>query len=211
MISPRHISRISFAIGRASRLQCYDTLVLQGLSVLAPPLDPKMTAGLGISEPYVLYVLALLLSSRHVWAQRSSCPSKHVGWYTGLAHETPCKTYETLLQQCNDQTATPDLSALPSVDICAPPFKLCCCNSAAYILSMLCLNCNVTTSNTIRPINSTVADLPSTVYFANCSQTRNGSDQAHAKSLLANITKTAHIESTKLDFLLQSLPPDGSW
>ncbi|KAF8194373.1 hypothetical protein K438DRAFT_1674240, partial [Mycena galopus ATCC 62051] len=51
-------------------------------------------------------------------------------WYTGIVGETPCDTYQRLRQMCN-----------PECESCGSFWAGCCCNSIAFSLSMLCLNC----------------------------------------------------------------------
>ncbi|KZS96538.1 hypothetical protein SISNIDRAFT_407202, partial [Sistotremastrum niveocremeum HHB9708] len=89
----------------------------------------------------VLGSLLQLVSSQTALTGNTSCKGTSLDWYTSVVGITPCRTYEMLRQICDPtytvgvmQTATPP-------DQCDSQVSRCCCNSIAFALSMLCLNC----------------------------------------------------------------------
>ncbi|KAJ3898389.1 hypothetical protein F5879DRAFT_626744 [Lentinula edodes] len=75
----------------------------------------------------------------------SSCNGTGLNWYINLVGETPCSTYERLHQICNPPfqvgVMTPPTNPASPPDTCMDQVADCCCNSVAFGLSMLCLNC----------------------------------------------------------------------
>ncbi|KZS88597.1 hypothetical protein SISNIDRAFT_459651 [Sistotremastrum niveocremeum HHB9708] len=63
----------------------------------------------------------------------TTCKGTTLDWYTSVVGETPCRTYERLRQIC--------ASSLPRSSLTDSLIASCCCNSIAFALSMLCLNC----------------------------------------------------------------------
>lgn len=70
-----------------------------------------------------------------------TCIDGAVGWYTQSVGETPCRTYERLRQQCNPHFRTPNMASTVPPDTCDDKNPTCCCNSLAFSLAMLCMNC----------------------------------------------------------------------
>ncbi|KAJ3866932.1 hypothetical protein EV359DRAFT_79044 [Lentinula novae-zelandiae] len=72
-----------------------------------------------------------------------ACTGTGLNWYINMVGESPCTTYERLRQICNpscsDQVGTMNVDTPP--DACDEQVADCCCNSVAFTLSMLCLNC----------------------------------------------------------------------
>ncbi|KAG2362031.1 hypothetical protein BDR07DRAFT_1461129 [Suillus spraguei] len=71
----------------------------------------------------------------------TTCLSGQLDWYTSAVGETPCTTYQRLRQICNSAYVVGNFSANIPGDRCDDQVSDCCCNSVAYGLSMLCMNC----------------------------------------------------------------------
>ncbi|KAH9846420.1 hypothetical protein C2E23DRAFT_578914 [Lenzites betulinus] len=74
-------------------------------------------------------------------ADHTKCASSQLDWYTSVVGETPCKTYERLRQVCNGDYQVPKFATTFPGDICSDQVSGCCCNTVAFALSMLCMNC----------------------------------------------------------------------
>ncbi|KAI0775512.1 hypothetical protein BD413DRAFT_528901, partial [Trametes elegans] len=83
----------------------------------------------------------LLVAMPAVRAGNTACASSQLDWYTSVVGETPCATYERLRQICNSYYQLGTLVPSPPGDHCDDQFSTCCCNTVAFQLSMLCLNC----------------------------------------------------------------------
>ncbi|KAJ3998322.1 hypothetical protein F5050DRAFT_1254423 [Lentinula boryana] len=70
-----------------------------------------------------------------------TCSGTAMDWYTSQVGETACKTYERLRQICNSDFEVGVMSNTFPPDTCDEQISDCCCNSIAYALAMLCLNC----------------------------------------------------------------------
>ncbi|KAJ4486483.1 hypothetical protein C8R41DRAFT_921352 [Lentinula lateritia] len=70
-----------------------------------------------------------------------TCSGTALDWYSAQTGETPCKTYERLRQICNSDFEVGVMNTTLPPDICDEQVSDCCCNSVAYALAMLCLNC----------------------------------------------------------------------
>ncbi|KAF9806937.1 hypothetical protein IEO21_08451 [Rhodonia placenta] len=70
--------------------------------------------------------IGLVGSSLVLASNTTTCASSALDWYTDAVGETPCMTYQRLRQICNS-------------------YSTCCCNSIAWSLSMLCMNCQQNT------------------------------------------------------------------
>ncbi|KAI0351443.1 hypothetical protein OH77DRAFT_1506545 [Trametes cingulata] len=90
---------------------------------------------------------ALLLCIVHflltgvVWAGNTTCASGQLDWYTSVVGESPCITYQRLRQICNGDYQVPDFRPNTPGDNCDDQVSACCCNTVAFQLSMLCMNC----------------------------------------------------------------------
>ncbi|KAI0683051.1 hypothetical protein C8Q76DRAFT_687347 [Earliella scabrosa] len=71
----------------------------------------------------------------------TTCASRQMDWYTEVVGENPCETYQRLRQLCNPTYQVPSISLTPPGNVCDDPNPACCCNTIAFQLSMLCLNC----------------------------------------------------------------------
>lgn len=83
-------------------------------------------------------------------ASTNVCIDGAVDWYTESMGESPCATYERLRQQCNPGYQTPVMSqgTIPP-DHCDDQRQHCCCNSLAFGLAMLCMNCQLGNGSTV--------------------------------------------------------------
>ncbi|KAJ7778559.1 hypothetical protein B0H16DRAFT_890538 [Mycena metata] len=95
------------------------------------------------SRPACLVALSSVFLAAQVHSQdQTTCSGTQMDWYTGVVGETPCRTYERLRQICNAEYQVGPLqnASLPA-DFCTDQISDCCCNTIAFTLSMLCLNC----------------------------------------------------------------------
>ncbi|KAH9832223.1 uncharacterized protein C8Q71DRAFT_267387 [Rhodofomes roseus] len=89
---------------------------------------------------YLLVVQSTLVSAS------ASAPACYAGsgtlqWYIDAVGENPCMTYQRLRQTCNSNYTTPTWTINGNTDQCDDPLSTCCCNSIAWSLRMLCINC----------------------------------------------------------------------
>ncbi|KAJ3828673.1 hypothetical protein F5880DRAFT_825620 [Lentinula raphanica] len=70
-----------------------------------------------------------------------ACSGTGMDWYMNMVGETPCATYERLRQICNPAFQVGTMNTNTPPDECNEQVADCCCNSVAFTLSMLCLNC----------------------------------------------------------------------
>ncbi|PBK84247.1 hypothetical protein ARMGADRAFT_1088698 [Armillaria gallica] len=92
------------------------------------------------SLPKILFGLSFLVP--YLFAQdHTQCVDSGSDWYTSVAGETPCRTYERLRQICNSNYVLGALNPNTPPDTCNDQVADCCCNSIAFGLSMLCLTC----------------------------------------------------------------------
>ncbi|KAK0243741.1 hypothetical protein EDD85DRAFT_171673 [Armillaria nabsnona] len=88
----------------------------------------------------ILFSLSFL--APYLFAQdHTQCADNGSDWYTSVAGETPCRTYERLRQICNSNYVLGALNPNTPPDTCNDQVADCCCNSIAFGLSMLCLTC----------------------------------------------------------------------
>ncbi|RPD56168.1 hypothetical protein L227DRAFT_288283 [Lentinus tigrinus ALCF2SS1-6] len=73
------------------------------------------------------------------------CASAQLDWYTDAVGETPCETYQQLRQICNPSYTVPKFFPNTPGDSCDDQVSSCCCNTVAFVLSMLCMNCQYDT------------------------------------------------------------------
>lgn len=95
---------------------------------------------------FLLLVLGLVYIAGFSSAGNTTCISRELDWYTDVVGETPCRTYERLRQICNQSYQVGDFRPLTPGDNCDDQVPDCCCNSIAFSLSMLCMNCQQCTS-----------------------------------------------------------------
>ncbi|EED81965.1 predicted protein [Postia placenta Mad-698-R] len=88
------------------------------------------------------WVIGLVGASLVQASNTTTCASGALDWYIDAVGETPCMTYQRLRQICNS-------------------YSTCCCNSIAWSLSMLCMNCQ----QNIKGNDSGDVDAPAGAYF----------------------------------------------
>ncbi|KAH7103440.1 hypothetical protein BKA62DRAFT_61441 [Auriculariales sp. MPI-PUGE-AT-0066] len=71
----------------------------------------------------------------------TTCKDPSVTWYNNADGLNPCQQYEKLRQLCDPRYEVPQISVSTPGNTCDSQRKDCCCNSVAFSLSMLCLNC----------------------------------------------------------------------
>ncbi|KAF8839990.1 hypothetical protein BDN67DRAFT_931143 [Paxillus ammoniavirescens] len=76
-----------------------------------------------------------------VRANSTTCVSSQLDWYTNIAGETPCMSYQRLRQLCDNYYTVGTLATTTPGDHCDSVLPDCCCNSISFALSMLCMNC----------------------------------------------------------------------
>ncbi|KAJ3811993.1 hypothetical protein F5876DRAFT_75291 [Lentinula aff. lateritia] len=89
-------------------------------------------------------VLLFLLLSVALLAKADgdvACTGTGLNWYINMVGESPCTTYERLRQICNPSYQVGTMNVNTPPDACDEQVADCCCNSVAFTLSMLCLNC----------------------------------------------------------------------
>ncbi|CUA72879.1 hypothetical protein RSOLAG22IIIB_05067 [Rhizoctonia solani] len=123
-----------------------------------------------------------------VRAGNTTCKTTSLDWFTQSVGETPCRTYERLRQVCSADYQVGNFRSTTPGDNCSGQPAICCCNSVAWALSMLCMNCQYGVGSSVngdsgydagagaygiylnncgRPTNKT---LPDTVQTAVCRQ-----------------------------------------
>ncbi|KAI0734883.1 hypothetical protein C8Q72DRAFT_791619 [Fomitopsis betulina] len=93
----------------------------------------------------------------------SSCygNSTTLDWYIDAVGETPCMTYQKLRQLCNSNYQTPSWAIEAPTDQCDDPISICCCNSIAFSIRMLCINCQWDAFGTTDPGHSASTSIDS--------------------------------------------------
>ncbi|KAI0728161.1 hypothetical protein C8Q72DRAFT_412054 [Fomitopsis betulina] len=145
----------------------------------------------------------------------SSCygNSTTLDWYIDAVGETPCMTYQRLRQICNIKYQTPSWAIDATTDQCDDPLSTCCCNSIAWSVRMLCINCQWDEFGTTDPGHSAN---PGAYYVYRWSSgvvnqgnyCGDGWNQTLPDSLqLAVCQNRVRLE----DFLYKIFWPDGSW
>ncbi|CAE6469917.1 unnamed protein product [Rhizoctonia solani] len=74
-------------------------------------------------------------------AGNTTCKTTSLDWFTQSTGETPCRTYERLRQICSADYQVGNFRSTTPGDNCGGQPATCCCNSVAWALSMLCMNC----------------------------------------------------------------------
>ncbi|KAG1856033.1 hypothetical protein DFJ58DRAFT_345219 [Suillus subalutaceus] len=134
----------------------------------------------------------------------TTCLSSQLDWYTTAVGETPCMTYQRLRQICNSAYVVGNFSANTPGDRCNDQVSDCCCNSVAFSLSMLCMNCQEdAVPGDVTGIDAAPGTY--TTYLASCGTSTN-------YSLPASIQQAVCNENIKLDNFLYNRTywPDGS-
>ncbi|KZT70953.1 hypothetical protein DAEQUDRAFT_153699 [Daedalea quercina L-15889] len=141
------------------------------------------------------------------------CYSSTLEWYIDAIGETPCMTYQRLRQICNSTYTTPSWVINGPADTCDDQQSECCCNSIAWSLRMLCINCEWDWYGTPDPGHS--AD-PYGYYDWRWSggAQNNGTycGDGYNQTLPVDVQQIACDKGVRLDqFLYSIFWPDGSW
>ncbi|KAI1789397.1 hypothetical protein LXA43DRAFT_583721 [Ganoderma leucocontextum] len=149
----------------------------------------------------LLLVLSLLVDFS--WAGNTTCASGQLDWYTSVVGETPCETYQRLRQICNIDYQVPSMSRTPPGDTCDDQVSDCCCNTIAFQLSMLCLNCQNDASNG----SITGVDAPPGTYgkYVDTCNTQ------HIDVLPTDVQQAVCNKNIRLDNFLYTHWNDSSW
>ncbi|KAJ6511656.1 hypothetical protein DFH09DRAFT_1288561, partial [Mycena vulgaris] len=103
---------------------------------------------LRLALPLRLAALLLLAAPRPAAAADNlACAGTGMDWYINMVGETPCQTYQKLRQICNTNFAVGVMNINTPPDACTDQVSTCCCNTIAFALSMLCLNCQQNIGN----------------------------------------------------------------
>ncbi|KZP30216.1 hypothetical protein FIBSPDRAFT_726409, partial [Athelia psychrophila] len=153
-----------------------------------------------MSHRFIISTWALSLYLLVVQAAgNTTCKTSSLDWYTSVVGETPCQTYQSLRQICNSGYTVGALSANTPPDTCADQVSSCCCNSVAFALSMMCLNCQQGVGSLQNGDNGIDAGAGAyQIYSATCGVPRN-------QSLPADIQTAACNEKLKIDDDLYTL------
>ncbi|KAJ3998331.1 hypothetical protein F5050DRAFT_1256630 [Lentinula boryana] len=104
----------------------------------------RISALLGTSPSsmwiFIFPLLSIFLRVNAIVGQ-VACSGTGLDWYMNMVGETPCTTYERLRQICNPSFQVGTMNTNTPPDACNEQVADCCCNSVAFTLSMLCLNC----------------------------------------------------------------------
>ncbi|TBU39129.1 hypothetical protein BD309DRAFT_970393 [Dichomitus squalens] len=147
--------------------------------------------------------LSLPLWTRGVYGDNTTCASAQLDWYTDAVGETPCVTYQRLRQICNNDYQVQKFRPNTPGDNCNDQLSGCCCNSVAWALSMLCMNCQYDTEEGGDGIDAGVGGYG--LYLGSCSPVQN-------KTLPNDIQSAVCNKEIKLDRSLYGLFWDtGAW
>ncbi|KZT70960.1 hypothetical protein DAEQUDRAFT_154106 [Daedalea quercina L-15889] len=145
----------------------------------------------------------------------SSCygNSTTLDWYIDAVGETPCMTYQQLRQICNSNYQTPSWDIDAPTDQCDDPLSTCCCNSIAWSIRMLCINCQWDEFGTSDPGHSANAG----AYYQYRWSTGTPNSGTYCgdgwnQTLQEGIQQIVCERGIQLsDFLYSIFWPDGSW
>ncbi|EJF61027.1 P-loop containing nucleoside triphosphate hydrolase protein [Dichomitus squalens LYAD-421 SS1] len=136
-------------------------------------------------------------------AGNTTCASSQLDWYTSVVGESPCVTYQRLRQICNNDYQVPTFRTNTPGDQCDDQVASCCCNTVAFQLSMLCMNCQYDT----QPGDQIGIDAgvgAYTLYRQTCGAGTNHSLPDDIQSAVCNL-------NIRLDNYLYGGWDDGSW
>ncbi|KAH9921020.1 uncharacterized protein B0H18DRAFT_1022325 [Fomitopsis serialis] len=158
-------------------------------------------------------VLAFAASNALLVAgDNTTCPGPLLDWYMNYVGETPCMTYQRLRQLCDAKYTVPLFRKTAPGDQCDTQFSACCCNSVAWSLSMLCMNCQEhAVSNGSGSIEAPVGGYykyrfaNATSHTGYCGDGSNGTLPSQVQSAVCN----SNIKIA--DWLYPDYFPDGSW
>ncbi|OSD02477.1 hypothetical protein PYCCODRAFT_1367457 [Trametes coccinea BRFM310] len=138
-----------------------------------------------------------------VFAGNTTCASGQLDWYTSVVGETPCMTYQRLRQICNGDYQVGNFRSRNPGDNCDDQVSGCCCNTIAFELSMLCMNCQ----QDLLPGDQVGIDAAPgtyTEYRGNCGAGTNNSLPSDIQAAVCN-------ENIRLDNYLYGGWGDGSF
>ncbi|KAJ7018937.1 hypothetical protein C8F04DRAFT_1324720 [Mycena alexandri] len=165
------------------------------------------------SRHFCLVALLSVFLAAQVHSQdQTTCSGTQMDWYTGVVGETPCRTYERLRQICNAEYQVGPLNASLPPDFCTDQRSDCCCNTIAFTLSMLCLNCQ----QQIGTGSGYDAPVGTLQKYLNASLDGTHSSQSHcyapiSKNFSSNVQTAVCNQNIKvLDDLYPILHSDGS-
>ncbi|KAI0734897.1 hypothetical protein C8Q72DRAFT_331056 [Fomitopsis betulina] len=122
-------------------------------------------------------------------------------------------TYQKLRQICNSNYQTPSWPINATTDQCDDPLSTCCCNSIAFSVRMLCINCQWDESGTSDPGHS--ANPYAYYHYRWSSGVANEGNYCGAgwnQSLPDSLQLSVCQKGIRLeDFLYSIFWPDGSW
>ncbi|CAE6491017.1 unnamed protein product, partial [Rhizoctonia solani] len=146
-----------------------------------------------------LFLLVSFIAMHRNWVEagNTTCLTTSVDWFTQSVGETPCRVYEQLRQICNPKYEVGNMDWELPGDKC--DVGDCCCNTVAFALSMLCMNCQYG-----REINAPDGTYPK--YLNTCGQITN-------TTLPAAIQKAACSSGIKLPSYVYrpSWQTSGAW
>ncbi|KAI0655252.1 hypothetical protein C8Q70DRAFT_435731 [Cubamyces menziesii] len=156
-----------------------------------------------LTQYAILVVLPLLSLIHPSWAGNTTCASGQLDWYTSVVGETPCMTYQRLRQICDNYYQVPNFQSYTPGDNCDSQVSACCCNTVAFQLSMLCMNCQEDRlAGAQDGIDASAGAY--TLYRATCGAGTNN-------SLPSDIQAAVCDEGIRLDDFLYGGWADGSW
>ncbi|KAF8602030.1 hypothetical protein BDV93DRAFT_557802 [Ceratobasidium sp. AG-I] len=121
-------------------------------------------------------LLLIAFTIKGVEAGNTTYKSNSLDWFTESVGETPCRVYERLRQTCSPSFQVGNIKAVPPGDTCNDQVSACCCNSTAFALSMLCMNCQYGVGTSIgddHGFDAGVGSLPNITQTAVCNQNIN--------------------------------------
>ncbi|KAH7919923.1 hypothetical protein BV22DRAFT_837870 [Leucogyrophana mollusca] len=143
-----------------------------------------------------------------VYAGNTTCLSGQLDWYTDAVGESPCITYQRMRQICDNNYEVPSFRPTTPGDNCDSQVVDCCCNSMAFTLSMLCMNCQQDASDG----DVTGIDAGNGSYSMYLSPGGVFCGQASNGTLPADITTAICNSNIKLDsWLNRSFWSNGAW
>ncbi|RDX49096.1 hypothetical protein OH76DRAFT_556039 [Lentinus brumalis] len=164
-------------------------------------------------------VLANFPRFPRAYAGNTTCASSQLDWYTNYVGESPCDTYQRLRRICNPDYEVQNLRPDAPGDQCDDQVWSCCCNTVAFQLSMLCMNCQYDPA-AVQNKNAAVGTY--TIYRGSCGAGNNHSCvvtfspccvcclQLFSR-LLADIQSAVCNENIRLDNFLYGGWDTGDW
>ncbi|KZP30135.1 hypothetical protein FIBSPDRAFT_1038478 [Athelia psychrophila] len=137
----------------------------------------------------------------------TTCKGTSLDWYTSVVGETPCQTYQSLRRICAPNYTTRGFPIDPLGIGCNDPGdRQCCCNSIAFGLGMLCINCQQGTGTDVLP-DQGINGAPGAyeTYLFGCAPITN-------QSLPSNVQQTVCNNELKIDDDMYGIFwPNGQW